>query len=81
MIGKWVGGKMGCRQEESDEEMASRTGCQVWCVFGEGCGGGHGEGLHGCGSGTGRDGGTAHMGENGYQAWAIMSPYGSEGTY
>ena len=42
-----------------------------------------GEGLHGCGSGGGtdRDDGSVHTGENGYQAWAIMSPYGSEGTY
>lgn len=56
------------------------------CVFGERCGSeGFGEGLHGCGSGSGsgisRDGGSMLVGENGYQAWAIMSPYGSEGTY
>lgn len=48
--------------------------------------GGFMEGIHGCGSGSGTsgDGGSMHMGENGYQAWAIMSPYGSaemEGTY
>lgn len=42
--------------------------------------------THGCGggSGTNRHGGSVLMGENGYQAWAIMSPNGSveiEGTY
>lgn len=46
---------------------------------------GSGEVLQGCGTGSdiSRDG-SEHMGENGYQAWAIMSPYGSsemEGTY
>lgn len=42
-----------------------------------------GEGLHRCGSGSGAggDGGSVLVGENGSQAWAIMSPYGSEGTY
>lgn len=37
----------------------------------------------GTGSGISKDG-SEHVGENGYQAWAIMSPYGSaemEGTY
>lgn len=35
----------------------------------------------GSGSGTCRGGGSVHTGEIGYSAWAIMSPYGSEGTY
>lgn len=39
-----------------------------------------GEGS-GSGSGTGRGGGNVHTGEIGYSTWAIMSPYGSEGTY
>lgn len=39
-----------------------------------------GEGS-GSGSGTCRGGGSVHTGEIGYSAWAIMSPYGSEGTY
>lgn len=38
----------------------------------------------GSGSGTNRYGVSIHVGENGYQAWAIMSPYGSaamQGTH
>ncbi len=55
--------------------------CGVFLV--KGVAGDFGEGLHGCGSGggTSRDGGSVRVGENGYQARAIMSPYGSEGTY
>lgn len=55
----------------------------VVCFLVKGVVGGFGEGLHGCGSasGTSRDSGSVHVGENGYQAWAIMSPYGSEGMY
>lgn len=51
------------------------------CFLGKGVVGDFREGLHGCGSGTGRESASVHAGENGYQAWAIMSPYGSEGTY
>lgn len=38
----------------------------------------------GSSSGTNRYGVSIHVGENGYQAWAIMSPYGSaamQGTH
>lgn len=33
------------------------------------------------GSGAGRGTGSVHAGELGYRTRAIMSPYGSEGTY
>lgn len=56
-------------------------GQDIWCyvLLLKGVAGGFEGGLHRCESrsGTNRHGGSALAGENGYQTWAIMSPYGS----
>lgn len=80
-MGERVGGRV-VKWAEGRRRATSGTGCEV-CFLRKGVVGDFREGLHGFGSGggTGRDGGSVQTGENGYQAWAIMSPYGSEGTY